>query len=178
MLEGHADLDLDLLNRATLAWVEMGYHRRVHRETGQTPLERFLESTSVSRTCPSLGDLRLAFTAGTKRTQRQGDGTISLDGTRFEIPSRFAHLKRISVRYQSWDKSSVFMVDDRAGVVLERLYPIDKARNASGIRRPIKPQATTEPKAEGTGIAPLLSKHMADYAATGLPPAYLKKETP
>ena len=27
-----------------------------------------------------------------------------------------------------------------------------------------------------TGIAPLLRKHMADYAATGLPPAYLTKE--
>lgn len=178
MLEGHADLDLDLLNRATLAWVEMGYHRSVHRETGQTPLERFLESPSVSRRCPSLDHLRLAFTAGQKRTQRQGDGTISLDGTRFEIPSRFAHLKRISVRYQSWDKSTVFMVDDRSEVVLERLYPVDKVKNASGIRRPIKPQMIAEPKAQANGIAPLLRKHMADYAATGLPPAYLKKETP
>ena len=178
MLEGHADLDLALLNQATLAWVEMGYHRSVHSETGQTPLERFLKSPSVARRCPGLEDLRLAFTAAQRRTQRQSDGTISLEGTRFEIPARFAHLKTISVRYQSWDKSRALMVDERSGVVLERLYPIDKAKNASGIRRPIRPQARTEPQAPEPGIAPLLRKHMADYAATGLPPAYLKKETP
>ncbi len=178
MLEGHADLNLALLNEATLAWVEMEYHRSVHSETGQTPLDRFLEGPSVSRICPSLDELRFAFTAARKRTQRQSDGTISLDGTRFEIPSRFHHLNRISVRYQSWEKSSVFMVDESSDVPLERLYPIDKARNASGIRRPIQPQSTDEPTGPEPGIAPLLRKHMAEYAATGLPPAYLKKETP
>ena len=178
MLEGHADLDLDLLNEATLAWVEMEYHRRVHKETGQTPLERFLMSPSVARKCPDLDDLRLAFTAPTTRTQRQTDGTISLLGTRYEIPSRFAHLKRLTVRYQSWDKSTVLLVDDTTGVVLERLHPIDKAYNASGRRRPITPQPAADESAREPGIAPLLRQHMADYAATGLPPAYLRKETP
>ncbi len=177
MLEGHADLSLALLNRATLAWVEMGYHRTVHSETGQTPLDRFLKSPSVARTCPSLAELHLAFTATQTRTQRHSDSTLSLDGTRYEIPSRFRHLKRISVRYQSWDKSRVLMLDETSGVVLERLYPIDKVRNASGVRRPIRPETTAEPKDPEPGIAPLLQKHMADYAATGLPPAYLKKET-
>lgn len=177
MLERHADLDLGLLNRATLAWVEMEYHRRVHRETQQTPLNRLLTSPSVARRCPSLDELRLAFTAQTTRTQRHSDGTLSLSGTRYEIPSRFAHLKRLTVRYQSWDKSTVFLVDDRTGVVLERLYPIDKVKNASGRRRPITPQPAAEPSATEPGIAPLLRQHMADYAATGLPPAYLKKET-
>jgi transposase InsO family protein len=177
MLEGHADLDLGLLNRATLAWVEMEYHRKVHRETQQTPLRRFLESPSVARKCPDLDPLRLAFTASAKRTQRKGDGTISFAGTRYEIPSRFAHLTRLSVRYQSWDKSSIYLVDELADVVLERLYPADLAKNASGQRRPIAPQLKAETNPETPGIAPLLKQHMADYAATGLPPAYLEKET-
>ena len=82
------------------------------------------------------------------------------------------------MRYQSWDKSTVLLVDERTGVVLERLYPIDKARNASGRRRPIPPQPANQPSTAEPGIAPLLRQHMADYAATGLPPAYLKKETP
>ncbi len=177
MLEGHADLDLGLLNQATLAWVEMGYHRRVHSETGQTPLDRFLKSPSVARRCPSLDELHLAFTATRKRTQRQSDSTLSLEGTRYEVPSRFRHQKRISLRYRSWDKSTVLMVDETSGVVLSRLYPIDKAKNASGLRRPIRPETSAEPKTPEGGIAPLLRQHMADYAATGLPPAYLKKET-
>ncbi|MDH5373268.1 MAG: DDE-type integrase/transposase/recombinase [Acidimicrobiia bacterium] len=181
MLEGHADLDLGLLNEATLAWVEMDYHRRVHSETGQTPLERFLSGPSVARPCPSLDDLHLAFTATQQRTQRQSDSTISLAGTRFEIPQRFSHLKRITVRFKSWDKSHVFLVDENTGVVLDRLYPIDKAKNASGLRRPLRPQAIAEARTKEvpeSGIAPLLKQHMAEYAATGLPPAYIKKETP
>ena len=176
MLEGHTDLNLALLNEAMLSWVEMGYHRTVHSATGQTPLDRFLKGPSVARRCPSLDELHLAFTATRKRTQRQSDSTLSLLGTRYEIPSRFRHLKRISVRYPSWDKSTVFMVDETSGVVLARLYPIDKAKNAAGFRRPIEPATTAEPQAPDSGIAPLLRKHMADYAATGLPPAYLKKE--
>jgi transposase InsO family protein len=40
MLEGEPELTLDLLNRATQAWIEQEYHRRVHSETQQTPLAR------------------------------------------------------------------------------------------------------------------------------------------
>jgi hypothetical protein len=132
----------------------------------------------VARECPDLDPLRLAFTASAKRNQRKGDGTISFAGTRYEIPSRFAHLTRLSVRYQSWDKSSLFLVDEVTDVVLERLYPVDKAKNASGRRRPITPLQKADAGLEASGIAPLLKRHMADYAATGLPPAYLEKETP
>ena len=38
MLEGEPEVTLDLLNRATQAWVEHEYHRSTHSETGQTPL--------------------------------------------------------------------------------------------------------------------------------------------
>jgi hypothetical protein len=59
---------------------------------------------------------------------------------------------------------------------LTRLFPLDKARNADGVRRPrvaISPELDS-PRV--SGIAPLLKKLMADYAATGLPPAYIPKE--
>jgi hypothetical protein len=91
MLDNYADLTLAFLNEATQAWIEMEYHRAIHSETGQTPLKRFLESPGVGRDCPSAETLRLAFTQQTTRTQRRSDGTVSLDGTRFEIPSRFQH---------------------------------------------------------------------------------------
>jgi hypothetical protein len=57
---------------------------------------------------------------------------------------------------------------------LERLYPLDRARNAEGIRRPLAPPSpVAEIAAQPSGIAPLLRQLMADYAATGLPPAYI-----
>ena len=41
-LEDRPPASLEDLNRIFQSWVEQVYHRRVHSETGQTPLERFL----------------------------------------------------------------------------------------------------------------------------------------
>jgi putative transposase len=177
MLEGEAELTLSLLNTATLGWYEMEYQRRVHSETGEKPLDRWLDGRSVRRECPSVDDLRLAFTAAEVRTQRRSDGTISISGTRFEVPARFSHLRKVQIRFASWDLSHVWMMDENAGVVLERLYPLDKVRNADGHRRRVEPPAKEETPA-GSGIAPLLRKLMSEYAATGLPPAYIPQEEP
>jgi transposase InsO family protein len=176
MLEGQTDLSLALLNEATQAWVEMEYQRAVHSEIGQTPLERWLSGPSVARPCPSVDALRLAFTTSQSRTQRTSDGTISISGTRFEIPSRLRHLRQVQLRYASWDLSHVWLMDERADVVMDRLYPLDKVRNAEGVRRPIKTPTVEAAPGKPAGIAPLLRQHMAEYAATGLPPAYIPKE--
>ncbi len=176
MLEGQCDLSLGLLNEATQAWVEMEYQREIHSETGQAPLQRFLAGPTVARDAPSLDELRLALTAATTRSQRQSDGTLSLSGVRFEVPSRFRHLRKLCVRYASWDLSHVWLLDERTGTVLARLFPLDKTRNADAVRRKVEPLPTTELPVQGSGIAPLLRKLMAEYAATGLPPAYIPKE--
>ena len=180
MLDNHKDLTLSFLNEATQAWVEMEYQRAIHSETGQTPLARFLESRDVGRSCPSADDLRLAFTQEISRTQRRSDGTISLLGTRFEIPSRFRHFRRVTVRYAFWDLAYVHLTDPRTGTVLARLYPLDRERNADGLRRSLnhnegESENESLPSSSPDEMAPLLRKLLADYAATGLPPAYLPK---
>lgn len=175
MLEGQRDLTLGLLNEATQAWVEMEYNREVHSETSQAPLARWLCGPTVGRDCPTVDALRLAFTAGETRSQRRSDGTASIEGARFEIPSRFRHLRKLCLRYASWDLTHVWLVDERTGAVLSRLYPLDKARNADGFRGVVEP-AVPAPLAQPAGIAPLLRKLMTEYAATGLPPAYIPKE--
>jgi len=83
------------------------------------------------------------------------------------------------VRYARWDLSQVHLVDEHSGQVSARLYPLDKAANANGIRRPLEPVATRGAAGSGahvapaTGIAPLLENLMAKQRATGLPPPYL-----
>ncbi len=91
------------------------------------------------------------------------------------MPSRFRHLRRVQIRYATWDLRRVWLMDEAAGVVLERLFPVDKVGNADGHRRPLKaaPDLETPPD---SGIAPLLRQLMTEYAATGLPPAYILKE--
>jgi len=178
MLEGCKDLSLALLNKATHAWVEMEYNRKRHSEIGQKPLERFVQGRDVSRPCPSSEELRLAFTAQASRSQRRSDGTLSLTGIRFEVPSRYRHLERLTVRFASWDLSHVYLCDGRSGQVLCRLYPQDKHKNADARRRRQEPilKGFKPGPSSNIGMAPLLKKLIADYAATGLPPAYLPKD--
>lgn len=180
MLEGVADLDLDLLNEATLAWAEMEYNRKRHSEIGCAPLRRFLDERDVGRPCPSSATLRSAFRQKVVRKQRRSDGTVTVEGRRYEVPSRYRNVERLCIRYARWDMSTVELYDDRAGKALCALHPLDKESNADGRRRTLEPMPSdqvTEP-ATATGVAPLLKKLMADYAATGLPPAYLPKGLP
>jgi hypothetical protein len=181
MLDNCKDLKLPFMNEATQAWVELEYQRAIHSEIGQSPLKRFLESTSVERPCPPAEDLRLAFCQDISRQHRRSDGTISIKGTRFEIPSRFRHFTTLRVRYASWDLGHAYLIDPNAGTVLTRLYPLDRTRNADGLRRNLQeivdgpaPDPAVEKQEE---VAPLLRKLLQEYSATGLPPAYLPKTT-
>jgi putative transposase len=173
MLEGCRDLTLAALNEATQAWVELEYNRSLHSEIGVTPLSRFLSGASVGRPSPSSDVLRLAFMVQERRTQRRSDGTVSIGGRRFEIPSRYGHFERVSVRYASWDLSHVYLADEHE--VLCRIYPLDRQKNADGLRRLRNmPLALPAPTA-APGMAPLLAQLIAEYRASGLPPAYLPK---
>lgn len=174
MLEAEKPLTLELLNRATHAWVEQEYNRKVHSETGQAPLERFLNDKNVSRPSPDADTLRKYFRAQQRRTQRLSDGTLSVMGVRFELPWRYRTLRHPSVRFARWDLSCIDLVDPHTDKLLCTLYPIDKNQNALQRRRTVEPPAEPcVPPSDAAGIAPLLHQLMADYAATGLPPAYL-----
>jgi transposase InsO family protein len=177
MLEHVSDLTLARLNEATLAWVEHEYNRKVHSETGETPIARFLKGPSVMRPSPDSATLRLAFTRTERRMQRKSDGTLVLGGRRFEVPDRYRHLTQLEVRYASWDLSHVHLVDERTGAVLCRLFPQNIAQNASGLRRTRYPDAKEPPAASpDTDIPPLLKKLLKDQSDSGLPPAYLPKD--
>jgi hypothetical protein len=180
MLSNVEPLTLEFLNQATQAWVEQEYNRSIHEETGQTPLERMLKGPDVSRPSVSSDILHFCFTTVETRSQRVSDGTLQIKGIRFEVPSRFRHIKRLTVSYKSWDLSMAYLIDVRTGDNLGRIFPQDKTRNASGNRReltpiqPIEQELSSAPQTEP--IPPLLRRLLSDYAATGLPPAYLPRE--
>ena len=173
MLEGEESLTLDLLNQATQAWVEQEYHRTHHSEINATPLDRYLAGPNVRRDCPDTATLAAAFRIEAARRQRRSDGTVSLAGGRFEIPARYRHLTTVHLRYARWDLTRVDLVDHRTGAVLCPVKPLDKSANANGQRRRLTPVTTDLSPLPPSGIAPLLRQLLADYAATGLPPAYL-----
>src|SRR5208283_2609184 len=182
MLDGVAKLTLDFLNHATQAWVELEYNHAAHCETSSSPVERFAQTPDVLRSSPSSESLREAFRLETKRTQRRSDGTVSIEGVRFEIPSRYRDFRKLSVRYARWDLGRVDLVDERSGIILAPIYPLDKTANADGRRLLIEPAGSDVPADDSqrkeVPLPPLLKRILQDYSATGLPPAYLPKTPP
>lgn len=176
MLSGSTSLTLAFLNKATQAWVEMEYNRSHHSEIATSPLDRLLQGSDVSRPSPASDILQLAFTVRETRVQRKSDGTLQINGVRFEVPARFRHLDRLHVRFPGWDLSQAYLVDERTGLLLATIRPLDKAKNNQGKRRIISSTPDPAPSLPGGGSAPLLNKLLNEYAATGLPAAYIPKD--
>jgi transposase InsO family protein len=173
-LEGVSDLRLGLLNELTQAWLEQEYHRSVHKELAATPMRRYLEVRSVGRPAPDSATLRRAFRQIESRRLRRSDGTLSLAGKRYEVPDRYRHLERPLVAYARWDLTQVELVDPNTRMPLCPLYPLDKLANADGQRRRREATPETAASTQKNGeLPPLLRKLQAEFAATGMPPAYL-----
>ena len=172
-------MTLRALNDATCAWVEMEYNRTEHKELGKSPIERLSSVSDVTRPSPRSEELRAAFRREIKRRQRRTDGTVSIAGKRFEVPGHYRTLQEIYIRYSEWDLSNIDLVDPNSGKVLSPLYPLDKAANSSAQRRALAASPELEVSNEQNQkdeVAPRLKELMKEYAATGLPPAYLAQD--
>jgi putative transposase len=182
MLAGLSELTPALLNQATQAWVEIEYNRAEHRETKCSPAQRFAHAPDVLRESPSSDSLRDAFRLETTRTQRQSDGTISLEGVRFELPGRYRHFREVRLRYARWDLGRVDLVDPHRGTILAPIYPLDKTANSDGRRALIEPSAEAVSAEDGPRKSgqwpPLLQRLLFESDSTGMPPAYLPKRSP
>jgi putative transposase len=73
------------------------------------------------------------------------------------------------------------MVDPREGKILACLFPLDRRANADGQRALVNPLpgdvSAIDPPPAQAELPPLLKQILADYSATGLPPAYLPKDS-
>jgi hypothetical protein len=180
MLERVDPLHLSFLNRASQAWVELDYNREINEEIGVCPLDRMLEGEDVSRPAPDTQALRFAFTRRRRRRQRRSDGTVSIEGVRFEIPSHLRFLDDVYVRYRRWDLSMAYVVDKRTDDKLARIWPLDKEANADGKRRALSHTSDMvhlyDDDEDIEPIPPLMRKYLAQYAASGMPPAFLPKD--
>jgi transposase InsO family protein len=184
MLEGLPKLTLEFLNEATQAWAEIEYNRAEHREIKSSPVERFAKAPDVLRTSPSSDGLRDRFRRQATRRQRRSDGTISLEGMRFELPSRYRHFRDVAVRYARWDLGRVDLIDPHSGAILTSIYPLDRSANADGRRAILDPDknetlhedSQSDRQRMDGELPPLLKKILEEYSATGMPPAYLPKK--
>lgn len=86
-LEDRPPASLEELGQVFQAWVEQVYHGRVHTETGQTPLERFLAAGALS--VPTERALREAFRWSERRTASK-TGTVGMHGNTYEVDPELA----------------------------------------------------------------------------------------
>ena len=92
------------LNESFWAWLELVYHRKVHSETGQSPLERYQAGIAVVRQAdPEI--LRKAFLWREKRRVRK-DGRVELQGNTYRVDPHFVQ-RQIELRFDPFDLSAL-----------------------------------------------------------------------
>jgi len=102
-VEARLPADLAELNRLFSAWVETVYHRRVHTETGQAPIERLLGAGAPALPTPAA--LHEAFLWSETRTVTK-TATISLHGNTFEVDAALVG-SRVEVVFDPFEMESV-----------------------------------------------------------------------
>jgi putative transposase len=139
-LEDRPPASLDDLNRIFQAWVEQVYHRRVHSETRQAPLERFLAAGPPP--LPNEHALTEAFRWSERRTVSK-TGTVSMHGNTYEVDPELAG-RQVDLVFDPLELADVAVqIDDRhVGLAI-----------ALQIKRHVHPRAQPPtPLAEPTGI--------------------------
>jgi putative transposase len=102
-VEARLPADVAELNRLFSAWVETVYHRRIHTETGQAPIERLL--AGAAPVLPTQAALHEAFLWSEVRTVTK-TATISLHSNTFEVDAALVG-SRVEVVFDPFAMESV-----------------------------------------------------------------------
>jgi putative transposase len=95
--------DLEQLCELFVAWLEQRYHRRVHSETGQSPLERFVAADTPTVAGPEL--LREAFLWSATR-QVAKTATVSFQANRYEVDPALVG-RRVELIFDPFDLTRI-----------------------------------------------------------------------
>lgn len=163
MLRGQKDLSLANLNKATQAWIEIGYNRQNHREIDVRPIDLFISSKNVGLPAVDEDTLRRAFRIEETRCPRSSDGIIRIEKIPFRLPERFQHRREVLIRYARWDLGFVHLVDEVSGKELERIFPVDKQVNATGKRRKLENPIVISEEKNRSELPPLLREQIKSY---------------
>jgi len=95
---------LDELNQSFWAWLELIYHKTVHSETDQTPLERYQHAVQNVRPADH-NQLVQAFRWRETRKVRK-DGRIELQGNSYQVDASFIG-RTLELRFDPFDLSTL-----------------------------------------------------------------------
>jgi len=101
------------LNSYFHAWLSICYQRVIHSVTGQTPLDRFTDGMkkTVVRKVESLEDITEIFLYRQERKVNKALGTVSIYKNIYRLNEVSLLGKTVSVRYDPFDLSKVYIYD-------------------------------------------------------------------
>jgi putative transposase len=151
--------DLAELNRLFTAWVETVYHRRVHSETGQAPLARWMAGGPFA--VPAPADLAEAFRWSEHRTVSK-TAVVSLHGNRYQVDPLLVG-RRVELVFDPFDLTTIRVRADGAdhGPAL----PHQISRHAHPKARPETPAEAPRPTTGIDYLGLVDAQHTATIAA-------------
>ena len=146
------------LNESLWAWLECVYHRTVHTETEQTPLERYQQGLDTIRSAdPEI--LRKAFLWRETRKVRK-DGCIELQGNRYQVDPHLAG-RKLELRFDPFDLSrmEVFLEGISLGQAVVLLQGREKHISVEHLAT--QPLSPPKPKSALDYLAALRSEYQS-----------------
>lgn len=154
----HYVADLAELNRLFTAWVETGYHRTVHSETGQPPLQRWQAGGPFLLPTPAA--LTEAFLWEERRTVTK-TATVSLHGNTYQVDPTLVG-RRVELVFDPFDLTRIEI--RAAGAPRGLAIPHRIGRHAHPKARPETP-SPAPPRPTGIDYARLIdTAHQAELA--------------
>jgi transposase InsO family protein len=144
------------LNESFWAWLELIYHRRVHSETEQTPLERFQAGLKDVRSADA-ETLRKAFLWRETRKVRR-DGRIDLQGNTYQVPAQLAG-RKIELRFDPFDLSNLEIWLDSNNLGKAAVTQQGREKHIAVERLASEPPQPTKPKSSLDYLAALRQEH-------------------
>jgi putative transposase len=140
-VETSAIATLAELNESFWAWLELVYHRKVHSETEQSPLERY--QAGLSGICQAEAEtLRKAFLWREKRKVRK-DGRIELQGNTYRVDPQLTGCQ-IELHFDPFDLSTLNVWMD--GNHLGKATVLQQGRDKHIAVERLSPQTPQPPK--------------------------------
>jgi putative transposase len=155
---------LDDLNLSLLAWLEVVYHRKLHSETGQSPLDRFRQDEAPTVRPVDPLALRNAFLYRVTR-QVAKTGHVNFQGNRYSVPGYLVGQK-VELHYDPFDLANVEIWYN--GQYLEPARPLH-------IQTTVQPGVTPDPvppptPTSGVDYLALLRQEYEQLLREQLPP--------
>jgi putative transposase len=153
----HYVTDLDELNRHFAAWTETVYHRTIHSETGQTPLQRWSAPGPVALPAPEALTEAFLWEAHRRVTKT---ATVSLHGNSYEVDPALVG-RKVELVFDPFDLTRIEV--RLAGVPMGLAIPHHISRHSHPKAKPETP--STPPQPSGIDYAQLIeTAHAAELA--------------